>query len=82
MGIGAFNLVRNSVFRDVDDFERIRMEVVDDLLLGKLIKQVDSDTPHREDISVPWYGSFPKWWSVWIKNTYAGELQSPYGAAC
>jgi len=81
IGIGAFNLVRNSVFRDVDGFERIRMEVVDDLLLGKLIKQ-SGFRQHtliaREDISVPWYGSVPEMVVGLDKNTYAGVNYNPF----
>ena len=81
IGIGAFNLVRNSVFRDVDGFERIRMEVVDDLLLGKLIKQ-SGFRQHaliaREDISVPWYRSVPEMVVGLDKNTYAGVNYNPF----
>lgn len=80
IGIGAFNLVRNKVFRDVGGFERIRMEVVDDLLLGKLIKQ-SGFRQHtliaREDISVPWYGSVPEMVVGLDKNTYAGVNYNP-----
>ena len=81
VGIGAFNLVRNSVFRDVDGFERIRMEVVDDLLLGKLIKQSrfrQHTLIAREDISVPWYGSVPEMVVGLDKNTYAGVNYNPF----
>ena len=81
IGIGAFNLVRNRVFRDVDGFERIRMEVVDDLMLGKLIKQ-SGYSQHtliaREDISVPWYGSVPEMVVGLDKNTYAGVNYNPF----
>ncbi|MBI3861499.1 MAG: glycosyltransferase [Planctomycetia bacterium] len=37
-GIGAFNLVRTSVYREVGGFERLRLDVLDDVKLGKLIK--------------------------------------------
>ena len=38
MGVGAFNLVRRSVYEAVGTYERLRMEVVDDMKLGKVIK--------------------------------------------
>jgi len=38
MGVGAFNLVRRSVYDAVGTYERLRMEVVDDMKLGKVVK--------------------------------------------
>jgi len=38
MGVGAFNLVRRSAYEAVGTYERLRMEVVDDMKLGKVIK--------------------------------------------
>jgi cellulose synthase/poly-beta-1,6-N-acetylglucosamine synthase-like glycosyltransferase len=38
MGVGAFNLVRRSVYEAVGTYERLRMEVVDDMKLGKVVK--------------------------------------------
>ncbi len=38
MGIGAFNLVRRNVYEAVGTYEALRMEVLDDMKLGKLIK--------------------------------------------
>ncbi|MBA61717.1 MAG: hypothetical protein CMJ76_05060 [Planctomycetaceae bacterium] len=81
LGIGAFNLLRNSVFREVGGFERIRMEVVDDLMLGKLIKQSGYQQQAviaRDDISVPWYGSVREMVVGLDKNTYAGVDYNPF----
>jgi len=39
MGVGAFNLVRRSVYEAVGTYEALRMEVVDDMKLGKLVKK-------------------------------------------
>jgi len=39
MGVGAFNLVRRSVYDAVGTYEGLRMEVVDDMKLGKVIKK-------------------------------------------
>src|SRR3984957_10074710 len=38
MGVGAFNLVRRSVYDAVGAYLALRMEVVDDMKLGKVIK--------------------------------------------
>ena len=39
IGVGAFNLVRASAYREVGGFEALRMEIVEDLGLGRRIKQ-------------------------------------------
>ncbi len=38
MGVGAFNLVRRGVYEAVGTYAALRMEVVDDMKLGKVIK--------------------------------------------
>ncbi len=38
MGVGAFNLVRRPVYDAVGTYRALRMEVIDDMKLGKLIK--------------------------------------------
>jgi glycosyltransferase involved in cell wall biosynthesis len=38
MGVGAFNLVRRSVYDSVGTYAALRMEVVDDMKLGKVVK--------------------------------------------
>ena len=38
MGVGAFNLVRRPVYEAVGTYRALRMEVVDDMKLGKVIK--------------------------------------------
>jgi glycosyltransferase involved in cell wall biosynthesis len=38
MGVGAFNMVRHSVYDAVGTYRTLRMEVVDDMKLGKVIK--------------------------------------------
>ena len=39
LGAGAFNLVRRSALEDIGGLEPLRMEVVEDMKLGKLIKR-------------------------------------------
>lgn len=38
MGIGAFNMVRRSVYQAIGTFQALRLEVLDDMKLGKLVK--------------------------------------------
>lgn len=38
MGVGAFNLVRRTVYEAVGTYRALRMEVLDDMKLGKVIK--------------------------------------------
>jgi hypothetical protein len=38
MGVGAFNMVRRSVYDAVGTYRALRMEVLDDMKLGKVIK--------------------------------------------
>ena len=38
MGVGAFNMVRRSAYEAIGSYEALRMEVLDDMKLGKVIK--------------------------------------------
>ncbi len=38
MGVGAFNLIRQSVYQAVGTYKALRMEVLDDMKLGKVVK--------------------------------------------
>ncbi|MGA8616938.1 MAG: glycosyltransferase family 2 protein [Candidatus Sulfotelmatobacter sp.] len=38
MGVGAFNLIRRSVYDAVGTYKALRMEVLDDMKLGKVVK--------------------------------------------
>ncbi len=39
IGLGAFNLIRREVYDDLGGWESLRMEVVEDLALGRLVKR-------------------------------------------
>ena len=57
MGVGAFNLLRRSVYEGVGTYERLRMEVVDDMKLGKVVKQAgyrQRNVFGRDLISLRW----------------------------
>jgi glycosyltransferase involved in cell wall biosynthesis len=38
MGVGAFNLIRTSTYQAVGTYQALRMEVLDDMKLGKVVK--------------------------------------------
>ena len=39
IGVGAFNLIRRSVYEKVGTYERLRLAVMDDMQLGQLVKK-------------------------------------------
>jgi glycosyltransferase involved in cell wall biosynthesis/predicted outer membrane lipoprotein len=39
MGVGAFNMIRRRVYEAVGTYEALRMEVLDDMKLGKVVKK-------------------------------------------
>jgi glycosyltransferase involved in cell wall biosynthesis len=38
MGVGAFNLIRRTTYESIGTYEALRMEVLDDMKLGKVVK--------------------------------------------
>ena len=75
VGIGAFNLVRASVYRAFGGHEPIRMRPDDDMRLGKLIKS----RGYSQDfviggglVSVEWYASLGAMIGGLMKNMFAG----------
>lgn len=75
IGIGAFNLVRTSVYRAIGGHEAIKMRPDDDVKLAKLLKQ---QTKHVEVlngqrlISVKWYPTVRAMINGLMKNAFAG----------
>jgi glycosyltransferase involved in cell wall biosynthesis len=57
MGVGAFNMVRRSVYETVGTYRALRMEVVDDMKLGKVVKNagfVQRNVYGEDLISLRW----------------------------
>jgi len=74
IGIGAFNLVKKSAYDKVGGHTSIRMHPVDDLLLGKILKEQG----FRQDcllgdsfVAVPWYDSVKAMIAGLEKNTFS-----------
>jgi glycosyltransferase involved in cell wall biosynthesis len=74
VGVGAFNMVRADVYRTIGQHEQIRMQVIDDLFLGKLIKRGgyrQECMDGRGFVEVPWYLSVSELISGLMKNVFA-----------
>lgn len=74
MGVGAFNLVRRSAYLAVGGHDTVRMHPIDDIMLGKVIKQAGC----RQDclsgydfLQVRWYGSPGEMIRGLMKNIFA-----------
>ncbi len=75
MGIGAFNVIRTSVYRALGGHRCIALRPDDDLKFGKLVKRGG----YRQDVlngrgmvSVEWYRSVPELIDGLMKNMFAG----------
>ena len=57
MGVGAFNMVRRPVYESIGTYKALRMEVLDDMKLGKVIKNAgfaQRNVFGRDLISIRW----------------------------
>ncbi len=79
VGIGAFNLIRRDAYEKIGTHKRLRMEVADDLMLGKLVKNADL----RQDVMAGAPLVRVKWqtglWGIirgMEKNAFAGARYS------
>ena len=74
MGVGAFNMVRHSAYRAVGGHESMKMQLIDDVYLGRLIKRAgfSQECMLADDfVRVPWYPSVTAMISGLMKNVYA-----------
>lgn len=74
-GIGAFNLVRRSAYEKAGTHEALRAEVVDDLMLGKLMKETGGKqgvVSGERCVKVRWHEGVPGLIRGLEKNAYAG----------
>jgi len=75
IGIGGFNLLRTSVYREIGTLEAIRMRPDDDLKLGKLVKLhgFRQELLQATDLMfVPWYASLGEMIKGLEKNAFSG----------
>ena len=75
IGIGAFNLIRTAVYRQVGGHESIRLRPDDDLKLGKIVKRggFRQDVAYGGDfLLVEWYATMRDLIRGLEKNAFAG----------
>lgn len=75
VGVGAFNMIRTSVFRELEGLSRIKMRPDDDVMLGRLVKHngFRQEVLYSGDlISVPWYPSVAEVIQGLMKNAFSG----------
>jgi glycosyltransferase involved in cell wall biosynthesis len=75
-GTGAFNLVRRSAFEKTEGFSWLRMETVDDVGLGLMMKTAGAKCAFAvsvRDISIVWYPS--------LKLMFKGVEKNLFGSA-
>jgi glycosyltransferase involved in cell wall biosynthesis len=73
-GIGAFNLVRRSAYEKAGTHMALKLEVVDDLMLGKLMKEADGKqgvVSGERCVSVRWHEGVTGLVAGLEKNAYA-----------
>ena len=75
IGVGAFNLVRREVYRQIGGHETIRLRPDDDMKLGKIVKKGGFHQEvvfAQEFLAVEWYSSVREVIKGLEKNTFSG----------
>lgn len=73
-GIGAFNLVRASVYKEFGGYEALRLTVLDDVKLGRLVRRVGKRTRGylgSRDIECHWGTTVSSMVKIMEKNYFA-----------
>jgi hypothetical protein len=74
LGMGAFNLVRTSAYRDCGGYEALRLTVVDDVKLGLLLHRAGKRTRAflgGDDVECHWGTTVPRMIKIMEKNYFA-----------
>ena len=92
MGVGAFNLVRRPVYEAIGTYQALRMEVLDDMKLGKVIKNAgfaQRNVFGRDLISIRWakgtlgvVRNLSKNFFAVLSFQWPRALASAFGVAC
>lgn len=75
MGVGAFQLIRRSVYEAIGTHRRLAMEVLDDMKLGKLVKQGgfrSGVAPSDSFLEIRWQEGIGNVIKGMTKNMFAG----------
>ena len=75
MGVGAFQMIRRATYEAIGTHQRLAMEVVDDMKLGKLVKMGGFRSivaPSEDLVHVRWQDGFGNIVKGLTKNMFAG----------
>ena len=75
MGVGAFQMIRRSTYEAIGTHRRLAMEVLDDMKLGKLVKQNgfrSGVAPSEKFLSIRWQEGIGNVIKGMTKNMFAG----------
>ena len=75
-GVGAFQMIRRSAYEAIGTHRRLAMEVVDDMKLGKLVKQGG----FHSAVAMP-EGSVRVRWHAGLRNLILGTTKNFYAAS-
>ena len=84
VGIGAFNLIRREAYEKIGTHERLRLEVVDDLALGRAVKEAGLRQRMlfaQNLVRVRWHENVRSFLSGIENTVYAGVDFNPVKAA-
>jgi len=76
-GIGAFNLVRSSALKKTPGFPWLRMEILDDVGLGLMLKRAGARTGFMVGFKELWLAWYPS-----IRGMARGLEKNMFGAIC
>ena len=74
LGIGAFNLIRTSLYKEFGGYEALRLSVVDDIKLGRLVRRAGGRTRAfigGDDVECHWGVTVPSMIKIMEKNFFA-----------
>ena len=74
VGVGAFNLVRTSFYQKIGGHQKLRLEIIDDLMLGKVIVAAGGKQEAligKNLLSVEWYSDWREMIQGFEKNGFA-----------
>jgi glycosyltransferase involved in cell wall biosynthesis len=81
IGVGAFNLVKRTAFENTEGFSWLRLEVVDDVGLGMMIKQAGGESGFvmaQQHLGIAWYPSVAAMFRGLEKNLFGGAARYRY----
>src|SRR5437667_10177991 len=86
MGVGAFNLIRRRVYESIGTYQALRMEILDDMKLGKVVKNAgyaQRNVFGADLITIRWAKGATGMVNNLTKTFYAAmSFQSPRTLAC